>query len=153
MKITQITAKNLEEHLESILTLCDEFLALIGEPRDRSPDEKHRIIHQMVAADQTVILLQSDENDSPVGICYYNLGTGYACGGEYLWINCVYVRKAFQGKGYGTAFLNRVQTDAHERNATLIMSTRDQENLASDRLFSKNNFEQEHQVIITKNRE
>jgi len=107
----------------------------------------------MVEANQTVLLLLDDGSGTPVGLCYYNIGTGYACGGEYIWINCVYVRERYRGHGYGAAFLDRVEADAHSREAKLIICARDTENLASDRLFARCEFEQEHQIVITKNEE
>ena len=150
MRITQITLNNLERRLESILSLIDEFQVSLGEPQVRAMTEKRNIVRKMVGADQTVLLLLDDENGTSVGVCYYNKGTGYSCGGEYIWINCVYVRGGYRREGYGAALLDRVEADAHEREVELIICARDIENLDSDRLFAKCDFEQEHQVVITK---
>ena len=107
----------------------------------------------MVKADQTVLLLLDDEIGTPVGVCYYNIGTGYSCGGESIWINCVYVREEYRRDGYGAALLDRVEADANRREAKLIICARDIKNLDSARLFTKCGFEQEHQVVTTKTKD
>lgn len=150
MTIVRVTREILDERLHDLIALSDEFLESLGNPKSRTHAEKRGILLGMVEAPQTVILMMAGENDTPIGLCYYNRGTGYSCGGEYLWINGVYIREQFRGREYGPAFLRYVENDAAESGAKLIVSSRDLDNRNSGRMFEKRSFLQNDQVSIKK---
>ena len=81
--------------------LNDEFLALLGSPKERSRKDKEQILEGMVANEATTLLMIVADDGSAAGISYGNWGTGYSCGGRYLWLNCVYIRECHQRRGYG----------------------------------------------------
>jgi len=90
------------------------------------------------------------EEEIPVGLSYFNIGSGYACGGVYLWINCLYVDENHRGKGLGSFLLSSIEEFGLSKGARLIMSTRDRDNVLSEAVFSKLDYSEELNPIISK---
>lgn len=150
MIIVRISKETLGDHIDDLIALSDEFLESLGNSKSRTAVEKREILWRMVEAPQTVLLMMTGGDECPIGLCYYNRGTGYACGGDYIWINGVYVREEFRGRGFGPAILRYVENDALERGAKLIITTRDLDNQKSKRIFEKESFVQTEQIVMTK---
>ena len=63
----------------------------------------------------THLMIALNDTNEVVGITYFNEGTGYSCGGNYLWMNCIYVKPKEQKNGVGTSILEHVESWAREK--------------------------------------
>ena len=81
---------------------------------------------------------------------YYNMGTGYSCGGSYLWLNGIYIREGFRRKGHGSQLLAHIENYGRERGITLFVCSRDAVNEASRHLFAKAGFQQSESISMSK---
>ncbi len=151
MKIIKIQQSNLEEHLDNLIGLNDEFLESLGTIKERTLLEKQRIIESMVTpGSSTTLLIVLEEDGNAVGFSYYNYGSGYSCGGKYLWLNCIYIRINWQKKGYGSRLLRHIEEDGRQEGIRLFVCGRHVRNDASKRLFESAGFQQDEHVIMTK---
>ncbi len=151
MNIVRIQKSNLKKHLDDLVRLNDEFLESLGRVRERTLLEKQRIIESMVSlGTSTVLLIALDEDGNAIGVSYYNFGSGYSCGGKYLWLNCIYIRSNWKKKGYGLRLLRHIEEDGRQEGIKLFTCGRDVGNEASMRLFESAGFQQTENMIMTK---
>ncbi len=150
MEIIKIGSQNLEDHLEDLILLNDEFEVQLGSTAIRSFEEKSKILKLMVLEPSTEMLIVYNGEGCPVGSSYYNYGSGYSCGGRYLWLNGIYIREKYQKNGYGTKLLGHIEAIGRSKGIKLFICSRHNENDGSRRLFAKSSFEQESQMIMTK---
>lgn len=149
MQVIEITPSNLDQHLTALISLHDEFLCLLAEGEDRSAEQKREILELMAGNEATGLLLVTEQN-APVGISYFNLGTGYSCGGYYLWLNGIYIRSEYQQQGFGTRLVQHIESLGRAKGITLFITSRHLENEASKGLFARSAFEQNEMMIMTK---
>ena len=152
MEIIRIKKSNLDDFIDDLVTLNDEFLVQLGCPQERAISEKQKILNIMVNDDSPTVLLAAVAADGEaVGFSYYNYGSGYSCGGMYLQLNSIYVKPEHQNKGYGSKVIKYIEADAREKGIKLFISGRHIENEASRKLFAKMGFDQTLQhVTISK---
>ncbi len=90
-------------------------------------------------------------NDTAVGMCYCNLGSGIPGGGDYLWINGIYISETYRGKGHGLQLLQMVLDWSKKQGCVYVCSVRDLENDASRALFKKASFNQSEVIWMDRN--
>ena len=100
MAILRITKDNWELFCDELIDLSDEFLQLVCHQNPRTATASREVLAAMVATSNTVVLLCQDDSGVGIGISYFNFGSGYSCGGRYLWINCIYIRSGFRQQGW-----------------------------------------------------
>jgi len=151
MKITEITIDNFEVFKNDLVELNDAFLEELGDSKTRSYEEKLAILKNMIRADSpTHLLIILNEANKQVGFTYFNEGTGYSCGGNYIWMNGIYITPKEQQKGFGLTLLKYVEDWARVRDYNLLVCSRHVNNEKSKKLFAKANFEQTENISIDK---
>ena len=150
MAILWITKDNWELFCDELIDLSDEFLQLVCHQNPRTATASREVLAAMVATSNTLVLLCQDDSGVGVGISYFNFGSGYSCGGRYLWINCIYIRSGFRQQGDGTRMLEAIEQEGRRRGITLMVCSRDRENAGSRQLLARAGFRQEDQVVATK---
>lgn len=151
MKIKQITKQNFETFKADLISLNDQFLSELNISKERTPDQKVAILKNMIKENSpTHLLIALNDDNQAVGMTYFNVGTGYSCGGDYVWLNSIYIKPSEQQKGYGSSILKYVENWATKNGFTLLVSSRDVDNEKSEKLFAKNGFEQEKNISINK---
>jgi len=151
MKIIEITDKNLDTYIADLIELNDCFLQDLNINKERTQEQKEAILKNMIRANSpTHLLIGLDNEEKAVGMTYFNEGTGYSCGGDYVWMNGIYVKPEEQQKGYGSMLLKYVENWAKQKGIKLFVSSRDVNNSKSEKLFDKNGFEQSNNISINK---
>jgi len=148
--IIEITEANIPQHLNDLVALGDEFLEQICAQKPRGHEESARILAEMAASSNTGLLLVEDEEGAPIGTSYYNYGSGYSCGGLYLWLNCIYIRESHQKKGYGSKVIEFIEDEGKSKGFKLFITSRHLDNDASRKLFERSGFEQKDVSCMTK---
>lgn len=150
MEIIEISLQNFEKYKVDLAELNDRFLEEMNTNRVRTAIEKEAILKNMIREDSpTHLLAVININNKLVGFTYFNEGAGYSCGGNYVWLNSIYVMPSEQQKGYGSALLKYVEDWAQFHKCTLLISSRHINNKKSEKLFSRGNYEQEENINIT----
>lgn len=138
--------------MTALITLNDEFLAKLNINKQRTQQQKEAILRNMVKPNSpTHLLIGYNNQQTPVGMVYFNEGTGYSCGGDYIWINSMYIVEGERSKGLGSAFLQHIEDWAAEKGGvTLLVSSRDTKNAHSGAMFERMGYEQSENVWIAK---
>lgn len=151
MQITVISAENFGAHADDLVLMGDEFNKLVCGQEPRSLEESRGVLKTMISAPPNSVILKMESADGlPVGFSYFNYGTGYACGGAYLWLNSIYIRPDFRGFGHGSELLEFIIADGTARGIKLFIASRAIHNEASRRLFAGSDFAQNECVIMEK---
>lgn len=151
MRIIEINENNFESFQSILIELNDEFLSSINVIKERSHEQKIEILKHMIdLSNPTHLIIGLDQSNQAVGMAYFNTGTGYSCGGDYLWLNSIYIRPNEQQKGYGSEMIYYIEHWAKERDYKLFMSSRDTDNEQSKKLFDRAGFEQSNNISINK---
>lgn len=151
MKITVIKQNDFDENLDDLIALHDEFLLELGSPPERTREDKVDVLRTMALGSfPTRVVKVEDPIGKAAGMSYYNFGTGYSCGGVYLWLNGIYIRPKYQKKGYGEDLIRFIEADAKAEGAKLFICGRAPENEASRNLFARMGFKQNDGVVMTK---
>ena len=149
MRIIKITDENLAEHLDDLVALSDGFLQIVCDQAPRGSGERAVIASMVASAPSTAILKVEGDDGAAIGVSYFNHGTGYACGGAYLWLNCIYIRSEFQRRGYGSRLLDHIVEGGKRQGIKLFITCRHLENDVSRRLFDRAGFTQEEKMLMT----
>ncbi len=150
MKILEITEHNFDSYKANLIELNDQFLKDLNIFKERTTKHKEAILSNMIRQNSPTHILLVLEEEEAVGMTYFNEGTGYSCGGNYVWLNSIYVKPEAQKKGYGSALLSYVETWAKGKGVTLFVSSRDVDNEKSRTLFQKNGFKQSENISMNK---
>ena len=151
MEIINLTQENFELYKDELIEINDAFLVEIDSEKERTQDQKEAILKNMIkTGSPTRIFIGITKEKKMAGMTYFNVGTGYSCGGDYLWLNSIYIRPEEQKKGYGTMLLNAVEKWAKENKITLFVSSRDKDNDKSKKLFNRLEFKQSEMIWMNK---
>jgi len=151
MKIIEITDKNFNTYKADLIELNDSFLKDLNINKERTQQQKEAILKNMIRDNSpTHVLIGLDNEEKAVCMTYFNEGTGYSCGGDYVWMNGIYVKPEEQQKGYGSTLLKHVENWATQKDFKLFVSSRHVHNEKSKKLFEKNGFEQSDNISIDK---
>ncbi len=169
MKILKITQKNIKQYRSDLISLNDQFLVDLNISKQRTQEQKEAIIRNMIKPDSPTHLLIGlpsvgqqaglpsvaqqagiSQQQAAIGMVYFNVGTGYSCGGDYV-CNSMFIVKEERSKGRGTAFLAYIEDWANNKGGvTLLVSSRDITNVHSEKLFKKMGYQQSENIWIAK---
>lgn len=151
MEILEATSSNFDSLKDDLIALNNAFLKSLNIFEERTLEKNQEILQKMIAKDSpTHLFVILSKEGKRVGMTYINKGTGYSCGGDYLWLNSIYVMPEYQKNGFGRALLNHVENWAKKRKFTLFISSRGTENKGSQKLFESCAFEQSNNTSMSK---
>lgn len=149
MQVIELEPNTDDEHQQAFMDLNAEFLAFLGKEPEREMLE--RGLDNLLTSDAGAHgWLALDDDGVPVAMCYFNVGAGMACGGDYVWLNGIHVAEDARKRRHGSELLGRLEAWARERGYVLLVSSRHQWNEASGALFAKHGFDQRESVFIDK---
>jgi GNAT superfamily N-acetyltransferase len=151
MNIVEVTQNSDASLKEGLISLNKEFLQALDIDQNRlETDIRNALDNQLrpESAAQTYIAI--DEEGLPAGMTYFNRGSGIACGGDYIWINAVYVHESYRKTGCGKALMDAVENHARSTSCTILICCRDIDNSSSEKLFEKLGFNQEDSILMQK---
>ncbi|WNB90636.1 GNAT family N-acetyltransferase [Bacillus sp. NEB1478] len=103
MKIYRVTNDVESNHIEEIAQLFLQQRTMDGEPEEHS-----RTITGIKLAlenpDKSGIIVAEDE-DSIIGLAFFNLGVSIRIGGPYLWLNDLFVHEEHRNRGIARKLL------------------------------------------------
>ena len=85
-----------------------------------------------------------------VGFAFGNVGSGLESGGDYFWINELYIEENNRKKGFASKILMFIETWAKERNIKHIACITGDNNENAKRLYKKNKYEISSVVWVDK---
>ena len=136
MKIVEVTDKNFEEFRSDLIHLLKLQMAVIGEDHNLNSIEE-ALENSFKLESRAHVFLAINENNETVGLCFLNVCSGIQSGGDYVWINEIYIREKERGKGYAKVLLKHIEEWAKTKGCKYLAGQTGIENIASQRLFVK----------------
>lgn len=136
------------EYEASIFRLFQKQMEEIGTPKSLEHIQR-AVANIFQKSRQAVVFVGYDEN-VPVAFAFGNIGVGLQSGGDYFWLNELYVEADYRRQGYATVLLARVGKWLKEKGIHYIACVTGRQNTSAQRLYQKNGFETEELVWVEK---
>ncbi len=133
---------------EGVLKLVKHQLTFIGYEPDQHDIET--VLSNAMKPESRAVLWVAYLQDKAVGIAFGNVCCGLESGGDYLWLNELYVAEEARAHGLGTHLLAEVQRWAKESGCTYLAMVTHPRNERAQNLYKAEGFELESLVWVDK---
>ena len=140
MPAVAITPNSPERQKKALAALLYQQMKATGASKTQA-EVTAALHHALTPGSPARIFLLENENRKAIGCCFCNLCVGIESGGNYLWINEIYVVPHESGKGNGRLLLEYVADWAKQHHCRYMMAQTWPKNEASQKLFENCGFE------------
>jgi len=134
--------------IEGVRILVKHQLTFIGYEPDQHDIEA--VLLNAMKPESRAVLWVAYLQDKAVGIAFGNVCCGLESGGDYLWLNELYVAEEARAHGLGTHLLAEVQRWAKESGCTYLAMVTHPRNERAQNLYKAEGFELESLVWVDK---
>lgn len=134
--------------IEGVRNLVKQQLTFIGYEPDQ--DDIETVLSNAMKQESRAVLWVAYLQDKAVGIAFGNVCCGLESGGDYLWLNELYVAEEARAHGLGTHLLAEVQRWAKESGCTYLAMVTHPRNERAQNLYKAEGFELESLVWMDK---
>lgn len=134
--------------IEGVRILVKHQLTFIGYEPDQHDIET--VLSNAMKPESRAVLWVAYLQDKAVGIAFGNVCCGLESGGDYLWLNELYVAEEARAHGLGTHILAEVQRWAKESGCTYLAMVTHPKNERAQSLYKAEGFELESLVWVDK---
>lgn len=134
--------------IEGVRNLVRHQLTFIGYEPDQHDIET--VLSNAMKPESRAVLWVAYLQDKAVGIAFGNVCCGLESGGDYLWLNELYVAEEARAHGLGTHLLAEVQRWAKESGCTYLAMVTHPRNERAQNLYKAEGFELESLVWVDK---
>ena len=134
--------------IEGVRNLVKRQLTFIGYEPDQHDIET--VLSNAMKLESRAVLWVAYLQDKAVGIAFGNVCCGLESGGDYLWLNELYVAEEVRAHGLGTHLLTEVQRWAKESGCTYVAMVTHPRNERAQNLYKAEGFELESLVWVDK---
>jgi ribosomal protein S18 acetylase RimI-like enzyme len=134
---------------ENVVTLVREQLLFIGYQQTLQ-QVTEEITNSMKSESRSVLFVVYAKSGNAIGFAYANRCCGLENGGDYLWLNELYISKKSRKKGLGSELLTFVQTWAKKEGCVYLSMVTHPTNERAQDLYRSNGFELENLVWVDK---
>jgi GNAT superfamily N-acetyltransferase len=134
--------------IEGVRNLVKQQLTFIGYEPDQ--DDIETVLSNAMKQESRAVLWVAYLQDKAVGIAFGNVCCGLESGGDYLWLNELYVAEEARAHGLGTHLLAEVQRWAKESGCTYLAMVTHPRNERAQNLYKAEGFELESLVWVDK---
>lgn len=139
MKIIEISPYSLPKLKQDYLDLMEKQMQAIGEKTSREQID-NALKNALQANKRAYALMLLTDDNQALGICFFNVCSGIQSGGDYIWLNEIFIDEPYREKGCATYFLNYLEDWAKQHNCVAISAVTWDENKASQSLFKSKGF-------------
>ena len=134
--------------IEGVRNLVKQQLTFIGYEPDQ--DDIETVLSNAMKQESRAVIWVAYLQDKAVGIAFGNVCCGLESGGDYLWLNELYVAEEARAHGLGTHLLAEVQRWAKESGCTYLAMVTHPRNERAQNLYKAEGFELESLVWVDK---
>jgi len=134
--------------IEGVRSLVKQQLTFIGYEPDQQAIES--VLSNAMKEESRAVLWVAYQQDRAVGMAFGNVCCGLESGGDYLWLNELYVAEEARYHGLGTKLLAEVQRWAKEMGCTYLAMVTHPKNEPAQNLYRTEGFELESLVWVDK---
>lgn len=135
--------------LDGLAGLLVEQMRFIGYEHD-STFVKAMLHNAMKQGSNAVLFAAYDENGKTVACAFGNICCGLECGGDYLWLNELYVAQNHRHEHIASAMLTFIEQWAVSIGCVYVAMVTHPRNSAAQQLYSNSGYELEQLVWVDK---
>ncbi len=134
--------------IEGVHQLVKQQLMFIGyEPTEQDVEA---VLTNAMKRESRSVLWVGYALHKAVGIAFGNVCCGLESGGDYLWLNELYVAQEARAHGLGTQLLNQAQQWAKEKGCNYLAMVTHPRNERAQNLYAAEGFELESLIWVDK---
>lgn len=133
---------------DGLLGLLGGQLSFIGYNKTR--EDVVKVLANAMKPESRSVLWVAYTDEKAVGFAFGNVCCGLESGGDYLWLNELYVAEEARAHGLGTHLLAEVQRWAKESGCTYLAMVTHPRNERAQNLYKAEGFELESLVWVDK---
>lgn len=126
---------------DGLLGLLGGQLSFIGYNKTR--EDVVKVLANAMKPESRSVLCVAYTDEKAVGFAFGNVCCGLESGGDYLWLNELFVAQEARLKGLGTLLLNHVRAWAKERGCTYLALVTHPTNERAQRFYLESGLELE----------
>lgn len=131
---------------EAVVALLEHQLVFIGyEPTHK--DVQSVLVNAMKEESRSVLWVAYLQ-EKAVGVAFGNICCGLECGGDYLWLNELFVAEEARVHGVGTQLLHEVKRWSKEKGCIYLAMVTHPKNERAKCLYASEGFELENLVWV-----
>lgn len=131
---------------EGLLGLLGGQLSFIGYTQTR--EEVAKVLANAMKRASRSVLWVAYSQEKAVGFAFGNVCCGLESGGDYLWLNELFVAQEARLKGLGSQLLNHIRSWAKERGCTYLALVTHPSNERAQRFYQESGLELETLVWV-----
>ncbi|MDT4761028.1 GNAT family N-acetyltransferase [Sphaerochaeta sp. PS] len=134
---------------ETVITLIQEQMAFIGYQQSREEVEAE-VNNAMKKESRSALFVAYEGGSTAIGFAYGNICSGLETGGDYFWLNELYVSESCRKQGLGSDLLGFVRTWSQEMGCGYLAMVTHPNNKKAQALYQELGFELEKLVWVDK---
>lgn len=135
--------------LEGLIPLVQQQMSFIGYSQSRD-EVASEIRNSMKEGSRSVFFVVYEEDDIAIGFVYGNICCGLETGGDYFWLNELYVSVEHRKHGLGAELLEYVQTWSKAQGCAYLALVTHPTNKKAQALYQDLGFELESLIWVDK---
>lgn len=133
---------------DGVVSLLLEQMTFIG--YEKTLEEANQVLENAMKAESRSVLFVSYDSAKAVAFAFGNICSGLESGGDYLYLNELYVCPEYRKQGLGTQLLRSVQSWAKEKGCTYLALVTHPRNEQAKQLYIEESFDLEELVWVDK---
>jgi ribosomal protein S18 acetylase RimI-like enzyme len=139
-------AFNQVEKIDSVIELIAMQMTFIGSVKTK---EEIKSSLKNALSNRSAVLFV-DYKDNATAFAFANISSGLESGGDYLWVNELFVDPDYRNKGQATKLLTAIEAFAKEVNIKYIALSTSSENEKALTLYKKQGYEVDQTMWVDK---
>jgi len=137
------------EKIDKIIELIEKQMLVIG--NDKSKDDILTSLKNALKYGSRVkLFLYKTSSSKLAGFAFCNICSGLESGGDYLWINEIYVDELFRGQGIGEEMLKYIENWSLNNDILYLSCITSKSNNSSKNFYKKLSYELNDIVWVDK---
>lgn len=136
------------ENALPIISLIQKQMESIGSPK--TPEQIRQTLSNIFRRDSRAILFTGYIDDIPAAFAFGNIGVGFETGGDYFWLNELYVDLPYRRRGYAGALLSYAEKWLKENGIKYIACVTGKDNINAQGMYQKNGYDAGSVVWVDK---
>jgi ribosomal protein S18 acetylase RimI-like enzyme len=128
------------KNTSAIINLIQKQMESIGSPK--TPQQINQtVLNIFKPASRAVLFVGYDSKNIPVVFAFGNVGVGFEAGGDYFWLNELYVDISCRRYGYASALLSFAEKWLKDKGINYIACITGNDNIAAQNMYQKKGFD------------
>lgn len=134
--------------IDRITSLIRAQLASYGAQKEENAIQA--ALQNALKSDSRSVLFALEKQDTEIGFAFCNICSGLESGGDYLWMNEIYIHKEHRKQGHGKELLSFIEKWSKEQNLKSLLCVTGTENLNAREFYKSSGYDISQAIWVSK---